>query len=52
MPDNDALFVSAHSWVLETATTLTVVAATGEGVTAIAPFATPGALLAMKLHAI
>lgn len=52
VPDDDALFVAAHAWALETATLLTVVAATDDTVMAVAPFATPGALLAMKLHAI
>jgi hypothetical protein len=52
IPDDDALFVAAHSWALETATPLTIVAAADERVMATAPFATPGALLAMKLHAI
>ena len=52
VPDDDALFVAAHAWALETATPLTVVATTGDGVMATAPFATPGGLPAMKLHAI
>lgn len=50
--DDDALFVAAHSWALETATPLTVVATTDGDVTATAPFAIPGGLFAMKLHAI
>src|SRR6185437_2690456 len=52
VPDDDALFVAAHTWALETATPLTVVAATDDKVMATAPFATPGDLFAMKLHAI
>jgi hypothetical protein len=50
--DDDALFVAAHAWALETATPLTVVAATDDKVMTTAPFATPGGLFAMKLHAI
>jgi hypothetical protein len=52
VPDDDALFVAAHSWALGTAMPLTLIAMTDETVTATAPFATPGALVAMKLHAI
>lgn len=52
LPDGDALFVAAHAWALETATPLTVAAATDDEVVATAPFATPGGLFAMKLHAV
>jgi hypothetical protein len=52
VPDDDALFVAAHVWALETATPLTVVAATDDEVVTTARFAAPGGLFAMKLHAI
>lgn len=52
VPPKDALFVAAHVWALDTATPRTVVARDVEGVQATAPFATPAALVAMKLHAI
>jgi hypothetical protein len=48
----DALFVLSHSWALETATQLTIAAGVVPVVEATAPFATPAALLATKLHAI
>jgi hypothetical protein len=50
--DEGALFVASHTWALETATPLTVVAEVDTEVRATAPFARSGALLAMKLHAI
>jgi hypothetical protein len=49
---NDALFVGAHAWALETATAVTVIAGHDVVVRVTAPFATPAALVAMKLHAI
>ncbi|HVM63764.1 MAG TPA: hypothetical protein VMU14_02805, partial [Acidimicrobiales bacterium] len=49
IPDQDALFVAAHAWALDTATPLTLVA--GE-LRATASVASPAALVAMKLHAI
>lgn len=52
VPTKDALFVAAHVWALETATPLTIVAGDRPDVGATAPFATPAALVAMKLHAI
>ena len=52
IPTNDALFVAAHAWALETATAVTVVAGLDEAIRVTAPFATPAALIAMKLHAI
>lgn len=50
--DEGALFVAAHTWALDTATPLMVVAEVDAEVRATAPFARPAALLAMKLHAI
>ena len=52
LPPQQALFVAAHTWALETATELTVISADDTTVQASAPFATPAALLAMKLHAV
>jgi hypothetical protein len=52
IPELDALFVAAHTWALETATSLTIVADANPAVRATAPIATHAALLAMKLHAI
>jgi hypothetical protein len=52
MPSNDALFVASHSWALDTATLLTVVAGDDTSIQATAPFAGAAGLLAMKLHAI
>jgi predicted nucleotidyltransferase len=46
------LFVASHTWALTTATSLTLVAASDQTIRATAPFATPAALFAMKLHAI
>lgn len=52
LSERQRLFVVSHSWALATATSLTVVT-TGPNVDrATAPFATPAALVAMKLHAI
>lgn len=50
--DGDALFVLAHTWALDTARPLRLVAGADREVEAAAPVATPGALVAMKLHAI
>lgn len=52
IPTNDALFVAAHVWALDTATPLTLIATDDPAARATAPFATPAALVAMKLHAI
>jgi hypothetical protein len=52
VPTKDALFVASHSWALDTATPLTLIAGDDRTVEATAPFATPAALIAMKLHAI
>lgn len=52
LSERQRLFVSAHSWALETATPLTVATMGRDSVQATAPFATPSALVAMKLHAI
>jgi len=52
IPSKDALFVASHVWALDTASPITVVAAAAVDVRATAPFATPAALIAMKLHAI
>jgi len=52
IPANDALFVAAHVWALDTATPITLVATDDPQAHATAPFATPAALVAMKLHAI
>ena len=49
IPDNDALFVAAHTWALDTATPLTL---TAHQARATAPVASSAALVAMKLHAI
>lgn len=51
IPEANALFVGGHAWALETAGTVDVVSSvSGQRVTA--QFATPAALVAMKLHAI
>ena len=52
LPPDQALFVAAHAWALETATPLTVVGSDTSTLSVTAPFATPAALVAMKLHAI
>lgn len=52
VPDRNALFAASHAWALDQATPLTVLAQEDPAVTATAPFATPGPLVAMKLHAI
>lgn len=46
------LFIASHSWALDTAAPLTVASVGQEAQQATAPFATPAALVAMKLHAI
>ena len=50
--DADGLFVRAHTWALDSAGSVRVVSGDDPAVQATAPFATPGALVAMKLHAI
>jgi len=52
LPTKTALFVAAHSWALDTATPVTIISGDDRSVRATAPFATPAALIAMKLHAI
>jgi hypothetical protein len=52
IPENDALFVSSHAWALETASRLTITAASDPSGSVDARFATGAALVAMKLHAI
>lgn len=55
LTERQQLFVVAHRWALDTAEELTVegwLDDAGPTVSARAPFATPEALLAMKLHAI
>lgn len=50
--EGDALFVLAHTWALDTARPVRLIAGADSEVQAIAPVATAGALVAMKLHAI
>ena len=52
LTDRQVLYVAAHTWALETAAPQTLIAAADSRVSATAPFATPAALVAMKLHAI
>ena len=52
LTEMQTLFVSAHTWALATAMPVTLVSAAEPTVRATAPFATPAALFAMKLHAI
>jgi hypothetical protein len=52
LPERQRLFVTAHSWALATATQSTLVTVGPDSARATAPFATPAALVAMKLHAI
>ena len=52
MTDMQTLFVATHTWALDTATSLTLVAGADSTVRATGPIATPAALFAMKLHAI
>lgn len=52
LTERQRLFVASHSWALGTATDLTVVTTGPHIDRATAPFATPAALVAMKLHAI
>lgn len=52
IPTKNALFLAAHAWALDTASPLTLVAEAAPSITATAPFATPAALVAMKLHAV
>lgn len=52
LTERQTLYVAAHTWALETATTATLIAADDIDVAATAPFASPAALVAMKLHAI
>lgn len=51
LTDKQILYVGAHRYALESATAVTLVAQTDQARATI-PVATPGALLAMKLHAI
>lgn len=51
LTDKQILYVGAHRYALESATPVTLIADSGD-VRATVPIATPGALLAMKLHAI
>jgi hypothetical protein len=51
LTDEQILYVGAHRYALESATAMTLAAQT-EHVRATVPVATPGALFAMKLHAI
>lgn len=50
LDDRQALFVASHRWALETATPVTLSCDGGEQATV--PVARPGALVAMKVHAI
>ena len=52
IPTKDARFVASHVWALDADPPITVVAGVDLDVRATAPFATPAALVAMKLHAI
>lgn len=52
LSERQRLFVSSHSWALATATPLTIALTGSDRIQATAPFATPAALVAMKLHAI
>lgn len=52
LPPKQALFAAAHWWALDTATPIRLIASADDTVVATAPFATPAALVAMKLHAI
>ena len=53
LPDEQALFVTAHAWALESATAVTIIAVDDpQGRRVTARFATPSALVACKLHAI
>lgn len=52
LTERQQLFVAAHRWALDRATGLYIVASADKSVAAQAPFATPAALVAMKLHAI
>lgn len=52
VPERNALFVASHTWALDRASPLTLIAQDDRAVSATAPFATPGPLIAMKLHAI
>lgn len=52
LSDRQRLFIASHSWALSTATPLTVASEGPDASDATAPFATPAALVAMKLHAI
>jgi hypothetical protein len=51
LTDKQILYVAAHRYALDAATTVTLVAQAAQ-VRATVPVATPGALFAMKLHAI
>lgn len=51
LTDKQILYVGSHRYALESATEITLVAEDG-GAQATIPIATPGAIVAMKLHAI
>ena len=52
VPEKNALFVASHAWALESATFADVIANERPDERVTARFATPAALVAMKLHAI
>lgn len=52
LTDRQRLFIAAHSWALDTASPVTIASTGPDARTAVAPFATVAALVAMKLHAI
>jgi hypothetical protein len=52
LTDRQRLFIAAHSWALDTASPVTIASTGPDAGTAVAPFATVAALVAMKLHAI
>lgn len=52
MTDAQVLFIGSHSWAMTTASELTVVARSDPVARAKAPFASPAALVGMKLHAL
>lgn len=51
LTDKQILYIGSHRYALDTATAVTLVAEDG-GAQATVPVATPGAIVAMKLHAI
>lgn len=52
VPEKNALFVASHAWALDSATEVSVMASDDPLHRTTARVATPGALVAMKLHAI